>query len=158
MLTGRIFLTIKLGSFSRCSNGGKEAEATFTFPSLSKESKKIPTPFHMSADPKMGPSRPWFSVYQIACKLRTGRVSDWWHRHLDIYLKLKNDLTRPSAPIRPRPVTRNVTSISQFSKAAFVFVHTDPFWLLKDGTIRIWSELGIASRIKTGEKLYVIIR
>lgn len=37
-----------------------------TFASLSNESKKIPTPFHLSAAPKTGPSKPCSSVNQIA--------------------------------------------------------------------------------------------
>lgn len=46
-------------------------------------------------------------------------------------------LTNPSAPIRPRPDTRNATSASQCSKRTGLFVQTEPFWLRKDGVIRI---------------------
>lgn len=108
----------------------------YTFPSLSKESKNTPTPFHISADPNTGPSKPGFSVYQIAWntqreELGASGLSNYTHP------SNRNDRTRPSAPIRPLPVTRNVTSTSQFSKAAFAFVHTEPLWLFNDGAIRI---------------------
>lgn len=56
-----------------------------------------------------------------------------------------NILTKPSAPIRPRPDTLNVTSASQCSKLTLFLVHTVPLWLLRDGVIRTWSALGMAS-------------
>lgn len=57
-------------------------------------------------------------------------------------------LTRPSAPIRPLPVIRKTISTSHQSKLVGVLVQMAPFWLLREGAIRTFSELAIASEIK----------
>lgn len=59
-------------------------------------------------------------------------------------------LTRPSAPIRPRPVILNEMSTSHQSKFIGCLVHIAPFWLRSDGAIRTFSELAIASNRKSG--------
>lgn len=45
--------------------------------------------------------------------------------------------TNPSAPTLPLPVTRKVTSISQYSNMDLLFVQTDPLWLFNEGVILI---------------------
>lgn len=47
-----------------------DCHLTPTFPSLSKESKKTPTPFHWSAAPYTGPSRPCSAVNHTACRTK----------------------------------------------------------------------------------------
>lgn len=57
---------------------------------------------------------------------------------MSVFFQLDQILnTNPSAPMRPLPVTRKVTSTSQYSNIDLFFVHTDPLWLFKDVVIRI---------------------
>lgn len=56
-------------------------------------------------------------------------------------------LTNPSAPILPRPDTRNTISTSHQSKLVKAFVQMAPFWLRNDGATRTLSELAIASTL-----------
>lgn len=67
------------------------------------------------------------------CKLNSDHCCNWCL------------LTRPSAPIRPRPDTLKVTSASQWSKLTLFLVHTEPLWLRSEGVMRTWSALGMAS-------------
>lgn len=59
--------------------------------------------------------------------------------------KVQKQLTKPSAPILPRPDTRNTISISHHSKFVRAFVQMAPFWLRNEGATRTLSELAIAS-------------
>ena len=52
----------------------------------------------------------------------------------------------PSAPIRPRPVTRKLISTSHQSKLVISRLQIIPFWLLSDGVIRTLSSLAMASK------------
>lgn len=54
-------------------------------------------------------------------------------------------LTKPSAPTRLLPDTRNIISSSQWLKDALVLHHAAPRWLLRDGARRTCSTLGMAS-------------
>lgn len=64
---------------------------------------------------------------------------------LDCYLHFFI-LTNPSAPILPLPVTLNAMSTSHQSKLMGCFDQIAPFWLLREGAIRTFSELAIASK------------
>lgn len=70
------------------------------------------------------------------CKLNSDHCCNWCL------------LTRPSAPIRPRPDTLKVTSASQWSKLTLFLVHTEPLWLRSEGVMRTWSALGMASGVE----------
>ena len=52
----------------------------------------------------------------------------------------------PSAPMRPRPVTRKLISTSHQSKLVISRLQIIPFWLLSDGVIRTLSSLAMASK------------
>jgi len=53
-------------------------------------------------------------------------------------------LTRPSAPTRPRPVTRNVTSTSQFSCGLLIWLQTEPAMHRASSLVSKQSEKGRA--------------
>lgn len=61
-------------------------------------------------------------------------------------------LTRPSAPILPRPDILKATSTDHQSNVVCFFVQMAPFWLFSDGATRTLSELAIASDWRNGER------
>lgn len=65
---------------------------------------------------------------------------------------VNSPLTRPSAPILPRPDILKTTSTDHQSNEVCFFVQMAPFWLFSDGATRTLSELAIASDWRNGEK------